>query len=92
MFDPQDDLAVYWYPTDTVFWETEDSRVIGYTDSPWVVHVTSVSVLVHEVMHVHLWRTFPESGGDADHESGEGPWTEATNEAVREVIAALEGT
>lgn len=89
-FDPEDDLSVYWHPEDTVFWERPDGVVIGYTDSPYRIHVTSVPVLVHEVMHAHLWRMFPEYGGDADHEDGDGPWTEATNEAIRAVVLRLE--
>lgn len=89
-FDPEEDLVGHWYPADTVFLSTDTGLVVGYTESPRVVHATSVPVLVHEVMHVHLWRMFPEYAGDADHEAGSGPWTEATNEAVREVVAVLE--
>lgn len=88
-FNPHDTLRVYWYDEgyDFGFHSGRGGRVIGYTPEPDEVHVTNMRVFGHELMHVHLWRIFPESYGDADHEAGEGPWTEATNDAVRAVLA-----
>lgn len=87
-FNPHEPLAVYWYEPDHDFGfeSPRGGRVIGYTPTPNEVHVTGMRTLVHEVMHVHLWRSFPEYQGDGDHEAGEGPWTEATNESVRTVL------
>lgn len=88
-FNPHERLAIFWYEPDHDFGfdSPRGGRVIGYTPTPDEVHVTGMRTLVHEVMHVHLWRSFPEYEGDGDHEAGEGPWTEATNDAVQAVLA-----
>lgn len=88
-FDVDEPLEVNWYDRDVQFHGIlPDRPVVGYTDDPHEVHVTSMPNLIHELMHVHLWRMFPESGGDPTHAEPPGPWTDATNEAIRDVIAA----
>lgn len=85
-FNPHERLEILWLPPNADLGTSPDGgRIIGLTTTPHAITTTSMRVLVHELMHVHLWREFPASRGDADHESGTGPWTDATNEAIREV-------
>lgn len=91
LFDPQESLEVHWYAEDHDFGPGPNGgTVIGYTASPDEVHVINARVLMHEIMHVHLWRTFPEFRGDGDHESGDGPWTGTTNNVVWELANEAE--
>lgn len=53
---------------------------IGQTLSEHEVLVTTHQVLLHELQHVHYWRT--RGDADDDHRSGDGPWTAATDERL----------
>jgi hypothetical protein len=76
-----------WYPNGTVFWRQGGAAVVGFAEDVDEIYVSNAGVLAHELMHVHLWRLFPDSYGDYDHEDGEGPWTETTNAVVSEISA-----
>ena len=90
-FDPGDALDVGWYPFEYVFLEWDESRSVGHTvidrdnpEEPILVEVTSERVLIHELMHVHLYRTTGDS--EPVHEQGNGPWTEDTNATIERII------
>ena len=64
------------------------SVAIAYSPSGSEVVATSYSTFIHELQHVLFWRLTGD--GDADHASGDGPWTEQT--AVAPLIEAFEAT
>lgn len=59
----------------------------GRTYDRDTVAITSLAVLPHELYHVLYWRKFGDP--DRDHELGNGPWTEETNEKARSIRIAL---
>ncbi len=81
-FDARQTLIVHFYDDDYVFWEDEDgTKAIGYTESEREIYTRSLAVLIHELMHVHLWR---ETGDpDVTHAAAPGPWTEQDNETIQ---------
>jgi hypothetical protein len=87
-FDAHAPLLIEWHAPDEVFVESYDENgtrhiVVGQTLDEDHVQVTSFRVLIHELMHVHLWR---ETGdGDYNHSGPRGPWTDGHTRIVDEI-------
>jgi hypothetical protein len=89
-FDPFAPLDIELHNRPEGFEHTIVGRAGGLTHStqePILVQVIALSYLPHEWFHVHFKRVF--NNADSDHEAGEGPWTEETNETARRVRVAL---
>jgi len=90
-FDTEEDLTVLWYDHDALF----DIQVDGQTrkaygfSEPWkrTMSVTDDAVMVHELMHVHLYRYTGD--GDVNHAKAPGPWTEETDGLVLSITGQV---
>ncbi len=78
-------LDVHWYDADTAPFQP---GVLAYTASPSEVHVTNQRLLIHELVHIGLWRSTGDP--DSNHEASPGPWTSEMNEEIRSIELALE--
>lgn len=92
------ELDIIWDPQDYVIEDYEDNSgftcpaghhcyIEGLTTSPTTTEVTSIPVLIHEVIHVYFWRTTGD--GDANHATPPGPWTSATDTLVARLSAEV---
>ena len=83
-FFARETLDVYWYDDNSTF----PPRTLAYTENANEVHVTNQRLLMHELMHVKLWRN--PGDPDRNHEAPGGPWTAEMNEEIRVIELALE--
>lgn len=88
-FDTSQPVQINWYPFDYVF-RTQESvdggptfSVIGQSLDKNTIEVTSANVMIHELMHVYFWRKLDDP--DSDHASGVGPWTDETDNMIRDL-------
>lgn len=65
----------------------ENGVWLGRTYDRHTVAITDLSVLPHELLHVHYWRR--DGDPDRNHEGPGGPWTEEDNETARSIRVAL---
>lgn len=82
-YDPDRHLQVDWYePTHT--WQLSDGRRAAGFTTPGRITCRSFQTFIHELEHERYIRQY--ANGDANHEEGGGPWTEATNEEIARII------